>query len=101
MTSLDIDTRKRHLTAWVTWFSRAEAILPGGVLPDGKALVASAGFRQARLRSIRPPAELYDPASGAWSLTSSMTTARTSHALTVLQTARALVSGGRDFSNEL
>ena len=62
------------------------------MLPNGKVLVA-AGFG--------PPggfaddsAELYDPDTGTWSETGSLTTARHEHTATLLPDGRVLVAGG-------
>jgi N-acetylneuraminic acid mutarotase len=65
------------------------------LLPNGKVLVVGGDT------SPLPPdfgrgntAELYDPATGTWTLTGSMGTARTSHTATLLQDGRVLVAGG-------
>ena len=67
------------------------------LLPSGKVLVAG-GYSY-----IPPPfgsnevldsAELYDPASGTWSTTGSLVTARSSHTATLLQIGQVLVLGG-------
>jgi hypothetical protein len=52
------------------------------LLPNGKVLVAGGG------------AELYDPASGAWSVTGSLATARSGHTATLLPNGKVLVAGG-------
>src|SRR5262245_41236235 len=61
------------------------------LLPDGKVLVTG-GFdaNGTRLAS----AELYDPATGAWSVISSMATPRAWHFAFPLSTGSVLVVGG-------
>ena len=44
-------------------------------------------------------AELYDPASGTFTLTGSLNTERTGHSATVLQNGKVLVVGGYNFAN--
>ena len=55
------------------------------LLPDGQVLVTGGG---------QASAEIYDPARGTWSPTTSMSTARSGHTATLLQDGRVLVSGG-------
>src|SRR4029077_4870510 len=60
------------------------------LLPNGQVLAAGGGNPNA-LAS----AELYDPASGTWSVTASLATARLAP-LTLLPNGHVLVSGGID-----
>jgi Galactose oxidase, central domain len=46
--------------------------------------------------SVLASAELYDPASRAWTVTGSLNTARYQHTATLLQNRMVLVAGGVD-----
>lgn len=72
------------------------------LLPDGRVLVVG-GFYTS---TVGPPipissAELYDPATGAWSTTGSLVTARGGHTATLLPNGKVLVAGGKTFTNSL
>jgi hypothetical protein len=69
----------------------ARAYHTADLLPSGKVLVAG-GLNAALLSS----AELYDPGSGTWTVTGSMSTARWSDASAALLDGRVLVTGGAD-----
>ena len=60
------------------------------LLPSGKVLVAGGSNSGCNLSS----AELYDPATGTWSSTGSLVTARVGHTATLLPTGKVLVAGG-------
>ena len=60
------------------------------LLPNGKVLVAGGYNGFGSLSS----AELYDPATGSWSPTGSLGTARDSHTATLLPNGKVLVAGG-------
>ena len=64
------------------------------LLPNGQVLVAG-GFNGVDLAS----AELYDPATGLWTATGSMTSARDHHTATLLPNGQVLVAGGYSFDD--
>lgn len=73
--------------------ARAQHI--GVLLGNGKVLVA--GGRIGRFSTCctqTATAELYDPGSGTWTLTSSMSVARDSHQAVFLNNGQVLVTGG-------
>jgi len=65
------------------------------LLPNGKVLVAGGNDNQlfGGLGSLAS-AELYDPASGTWTATGSLTTARPYHTAALLPNGKVLVAGG-------
>src|SRR5262245_4329508 len=66
------------------------------LLANGKVLVVG-GFNPGgfnRPFTILNSAELYDPASGTWSATGSLNTARFGHTATLLPDGKVLVAGG-------
>ena len=74
--------------------SRATATL----LPNGKVLVVGGIGCSASgvcVPGYLPTAELYDPATGAWTATGSLTTARAEHTATLLLDGRVAIVGGR------
>ncbi len=65
------------------------------LLPNGKVLVTG-GFNSFSSDGVDlDSAELYDPATGRWSLTGNLTTARTWHTATLLPSGQVLVVGLR------
>jgi N-acetylneuraminic acid mutarotase len=68
------------------------------VLQDGTVLVVGGfGGPTSTLQSgggVLASAEIYNPAAGTWTVTSSMTTARMSHTASLLPSGEVLVSGG-------
>ena len=62
------------------------------LLPNGKVLVAGGIYGIQNTPSAG--AELYDPASGTWTATGSLITARSDHTATLLPNGKVLVAGG-------
>ena len=67
------------------------------MLPNGKVLVAGGDDAGVALAS----AELYDPASGTWTATGSLATARYVHTATLLPNGKVLVAGGTTTASAL
>ncbi len=64
------------------------------LLPNGKVLVAG-GDGDNGMFSYFSRGELYDPATGTWTTTGSMTTPRALHTATLLPSGKVLVAAGR------
>jgi N-acetylneuraminic acid mutarotase len=64
------------------------------LLPNGKVLVAGGhNFAGIKIDTINS-AELYDPATGTWSITGSLNAVRSGHKATLLSNGKVLVVGG-------
>jgi len=70
-------------------------------LHDGRVLVVGGSTGIGDLASALASAELYDPATGTFSRTDSLTTARVNQTATLLQDGRVLIAGGSDRSGLL
>jgi hypothetical protein len=64
------------------------------LLSNGKVLVAGGNFLQNGTTRYLARAELYDPATGAWSIAGSMNVARAGHTAVLLNNEKVLVVGG-------
>jgi hypothetical protein len=64
------------------------------LLPDGRVLVAGDGPVGSAPASVWASAEVYDPATGMWTPTSSMHDGRYGHTETPIAGGRVLVAGG-------
>ena len=67
------------------------------LLPNGQVLVAGGYGNSGYLTS----AELYNPATGTWTVTGSLNIARTWHTATLLPNGQVLVAGGYGNSGSL
>jgi hypothetical protein len=65
------------------------------LLGNGKVLVAG-GFTYDQAEIALSSAELFDPATGKFTRTADLTTARREHAAALLQNGEVLVMGGHD-----
>ncbi|MRG97637.1 Kelch repeat-containing protein [Polyangium spumosum] len=76
--------------------STARYAATGTVLPDGRVLVA--GGRNSSSAALSS-AQIYNPATDAWSSAANLPAARTRHTATLLGGGRVLVAGGSTGSN--
>src|SRR5438309_2134932 len=73
---------------------------PEILLPNGKVLIAG-GSSTGAFSTPLASAELYDPATGTFSLTGSMGTARSAQSMTLLPTGKVISAGGGNSSGTL
>ncbi|MGB9072336.1 MAG: kelch repeat-containing protein [Terriglobales bacterium] len=73
----------------------------GVLLANGNVLVSGGNKKTLTTQTPLASAELYNPATGTWTATGSMSTARAGHTSTTLNTGNVLNAGGSDAVNEL
>jgi hypothetical protein len=71
------------------------------LLANGKVLISGGNDQTVNGATPRASAELYNPATGTWSATGSMSNARAGHTSTVLHNGNVVNAGGSDAVNEL
>ena len=81
--------------------ARGRADHTATLLPDGKVLIAGGYNGNLEGGSFISAAELYDPATGTWASTGSMSTPRSRHAAASLPDGRVLVTGGSNGTGTL
>lgn len=69
--------------------------LTATLLPGGDVLVAGGGYPVGSSAYTLDTAEIYDPATGIWTLTDTMNDRRENHTATLLQDKRVLMTNGR------
>jgi len=71
------------------------------LLANGNVLVSGGNKKTLTTQTPLASAELYNPATGTWTATGSMSSARAGHTSTVLTNGNVVNAGGSDASNEL
>lgn len=71
------------------------------LLTNGQVLVAGGYNTSATAVNILASAELYNPATGTWTLTGKMHTPRTGHAAALLASGQVLVAAGENYRSSL
>jgi N-acetylneuraminic acid mutarotase len=66
------------------------------LLANGQVLAAGGNVYQVNANGTLTSAELFDPASGTWTMTSSLPGPRSDHSATLLLDGKVLVAGGTD-----
>jgi sugar lactone lactonase YvrE len=92
------DTSELYNPATGSWTRTGNLVVPrtyhtATLLQNGKVLIAG-GFDAATVQHMLASAELYDPATGTWSLTGPLNLARFAHTMTLLRNGSVLVAGG-------
>jgi N-acetylneuraminic acid mutarotase len=96
---LPLDSAERYFPDTGTWVSAGRMSAPrtqatATVLLDGRVLVVGGGSQGSPGFASTNTAEIFDPATGAWTPTAPMSTARASDTATLLSDGEVLVTGG-------
>lgn len=70
-------------------------------LPDGRVLVTGGADQEGSSGAVLASAEIYDPATNAWTAASAMSTGRRRHTATLLSSGKVLVAGGETAAGRL
>jgi N-acetylneuraminic acid mutarotase len=94
-----LDTAERYFPATGTWVAAGRLNLPRTegsltLLQDGRVLAAGGGIEGAPGWAATASAEIFDPASGEWSIAAAMEVARANATVTLLADGEVLVAGG-------
>jgi hypothetical protein len=81
---------------WAETNRGSYSFLAPTLLPNGKVLTEGGQYFNGNVTEGRPYSSVYTPASGTWTNTANLTTARYDHAATLLSNGKVLVSGGVD-----
>lgn len=96
---LPLDSAERYFPDTGTWVSAGTMSAPrtqatATVLLDGRVLVVGGGSQGSPGFASTNTAEIFDPATGTWTPTAPMSTARASDTATLLSDGEVLVTGG-------
>jgi len=94
-----LDTAERYDPKTDTWVAAGRLMMPRTqgtltLLPGGRVLAAGGGIEGPPGWIATATAELFDPATGAWSATAPMSVARALHTATLLAGGDVLIAGG-------
>jgi N-acetylneuraminic acid mutarotase len=70
------------------------------ILMNGNVLVAGGNKVTANTTTVVSSAELYNPSTGKWTNTGSMSVARVGHTATLLTSGKVLATSGSDANND-
>ena len=71
------------------------------ILMNGEVLIAGGNNVTANATTVLSSAEIYNPTTGKWTHTGSMTAARVGHTATLLRSGKVLAASGSDANNDL